>query len=190
MCIADEEVFRILCQLKINKANGPDKLSNRLLKEIRYEIAPSLCKLFNKSLSTHTFPDIWKLANVIPIYKKNDPKKVENYRPVSLLSNVAKIMEKLIFNKLYKYCTDNKILTTHNSGFKQGDSTIYQLTDLVHRLHQCLDNSEDICLVFLDASRAFDRIWHEGLLYKLQSMGVHGDILEWIRNYLQNQKLM
>ena len=184
-----EEISTALLTLNPNKANGPDMLSNRLLKEVHREIAPSLCSLFNRSISTHIFPEDWKLANVIPVYKKKDPNNVENYRPVSLLSNVGKLMERVVFNHLYKHCMDNKILTPHNSGFKKGDSTINQLMHLIHNIYQSLDNDEDICAVFLDASRAFDRIWHDGLLYKLRHIGINGDILAWIKSYLEHRKI-
>ena len=141
------------------------------------------------SISSHIFPDQWKLANVIPLYKKKDPNHIENYRPVSLLSNIGKVLERVIFNRLYSHCKENNLLTWHNSGFKKCDSTINQLTYIVHELHQCLDNNEDACMVFLDASKAFDRIWPMGLIHKLRKFGVDGDILAWLVSYLENREI-
>ena len=86
-------------------------------------------------------------------------------------------MEKIIHNRLYMYLIRNNLLTWRNSGFETSDGTVYQLVNLTHQIYTDLDNGEDNCMVFLDASKAFDKVWHKGLLYKLQQIGVHPDLV-------------
>ena len=117
---------RSLKSLKTGKAAGPDTINNRLL----IELAQPLCDLFNFSLFSGKVPDIWKQANVTPIHKKNDPSDVSNYRPISLLSTVGKVIEKLVHKHVFNYFRDHEILTALQSGIVEGDSTINQLVDI------------------------------------------------------------
>ena len=129
-----------------------------------------------------------KDANVTPVFKKNDKQNKINYRPISLLPNLGKVFERAVFNHLYKYCQDNGLLTWRNSGYKPLDSSVNQLVYIAHKIYQSLENGEDVCFVSLDASSAFDRVWHEGLLFKLKCKGVNGKLLEWFRSYLTNRR--
>ena len=166
----------ILNKLNTHKAMRPDGLHNKLLRLIARPITQSLTKLFNKCLTTETFPDIWKAANITPIiYKKGDKTDKSNYRPISLLPAVSKVFERIIFNRIYKHCEDRGILTWRNSGSRRNDSTINQL----------LNTS----VVFLDQSRAFDRIWHDGLAAKLKMCGTNEQLLNFLKNYLQNRRV-
>ena len=186
VCVS--EVEEILKDLNISKANGPDNVSNRILKQVANSIARPLAKICNKSLSSGIFPDKWKEAHVSPVFKKSDRQDKNNYRPISLLSNIAKVLERLVFNVLYKYCIENNILTWRNSGYKHLDSTVNQLVFLCHKIYEALAEGKDVCFVSLDASAAFDRVWHEGLLYKLKCYGISGTFLSWIASYLSNRK--
>jgi hypothetical protein len=181
------QVFDILAHLNINKASGPDGISNRLLKEIRYSISIPLSKIINLSLRT-AFPDVWKNANVVPLHKKGDRKIKENYRPVSLLNCLSKIQERIVYITLYKHCCDNNLLDPNNSGFKKNDSTVNRLLQLTHNIYTNFDNKQDTYAVFLDISKAFDKVWHNGLLSKLYSFGITGNLLQWFRTYLSNRK--
>ena len=109
-------------------------------------------------LLTSTYPDMWKLANVTPIFKKGDKQLIKNYRPISLLPICGKIFEKIIFNNLYNYLNANNFITKNQSGFHPGDSTRNQLLYLVNEIHQAFEspNSLEVCAVFLDISKAFD----------------------------------
>jgi hypothetical protein len=100
--------------------------------------------LINKSLSDGVFPDEWKTANVTPIFKKGDRQDYKNYRPISLLSNTSKILERVVYNHLYEYCNDNNILTERNSGFKKNDGTVNRLLYLVHNIYKGLDDGVTI----------------------------------------------
>ena len=186
--ITEEEVNKALTSLDISKANGSDNISNRLLKNTASSIAKPLSKLFNASLNLGIFPSSWKDANVTPVFKKNDKQNKNNYRPISLLPNIGKVFERVVFNHLYKYCQEHNLLTWRNSGYKPLDSSINQLIYISHRIYKSLENGEDVCFVSLDASSAFDRVWHEGLLFKLKCKGVNGNLLEWFRSYLTNRR--
>jgi len=178
------EVFRILRSLDTSKASGPDGISNRILKECADSLSNPLSRLFNLSFVQGRFPTPWKLANVVPIYKKGDRQSVNNYRPVSLLCTTSKVIERIVHTRLYDYCEKNNLLTEKNSGFKKSDSTVNQLTFIIHRITQALDQREDACLVFLDISKAFDRVWHSGLIFKLRRLGLSPIVLDWFSSYL------
>ena len=145
--------------------------------------------LFFNILQTGTYPILWKLANVTPVYKKNDKQTVKNYRPISLLPLCGKLFEKIVFNSLYKHLTKNGLLTSNQSGFRPCDSTTNQLLYLVSEIHESFEdpNSLEVRAVFLDISKAFDKVWHEGLLFKLRQNGVHGNLLNFFESYLSQR---
>ena len=146
--------------------------------------------IFSNILSTSIYPDLWKIANVTPIFKKGDKQLIKNYRPISLLPICGKILEKIIFNHLYSYLTANRLITKNQSGFRPGDSTTNQLLYLVGEIHQPFDSAEcfEVRAVFLDISKAFDKVWHDGLIFKLKQNGVSGGLLKLFQNYLSNRK--
>jgi hypothetical protein len=134
------------------------------------------------------FPSSWKEAMVTAIFKKQNRQLKENYRPISLLSCISKVFERIIYNTTYNYFRSNHLLNIHNSGFQRDDSAILRLLSLTDSIYQGLDNQDEILLVFLDVSKAFDRVWHEGLLYKLEQAGIHGALLYWFGSYLLNRR--
>ena len=133
---------------------------------------------------------MWKLANVTPICKKGDKQLIKNYRPISLLPICGKILEKVIFNNLYSYLHTNNLITKNQSGFHPGDSTTNQLLYLLDEIHQAFDSpkSLEVRTFFLDISKAFDKVWHDGLIFKLEQNGISGNILKLFQNYLSNRK--
>ena len=182
------DVYSVLVNLDINKATGPDGISNKLLKEAAVPIAAPLSHLYNYSLSVCEFPDSWKLANVIPLFKKDDPMNCTNYRPVSLLCCISKVFERVLFNHIFNFLKVNKLLNPNQSGFIPSDSTINQLLHLCHKLYQSMDIDDDIVAIFLDLSKAFDKVWHKGLIFKLHRTGIRGNLLLWLKSYLTNRK--
>ena len=147
--------------------------------------------IFETCIREGTFPDMWKMSNVCPIHKKESKNLKENYRPISLLPILSKMFEKVIFDSLYDYfITDNKFLNSCQSGFIKGDSCINQLLSITHEIHKNLDAnpSIDTIGVFLDMSKAFDKVWHNGLIHKLQSYGIQSNLLVLLKNYLSNRK--
>ena len=186
--ISDEDVKDSISLLKTNKAPGPDSISPKLIKEGASQLISPLRKLFNKSLRLQHFPDSWKDANVIPIHKKDNFTKPCNYRPISLLSYLGKLMERCIHKHISNYLKQNNVITHFQSGFQSGDSTINQLVYLNNTFLNALDKGKEIRIVFCDVSKAFDRVWHKGLLFKLKSIGLSGDILEWFSSYLNTRR--
>ena len=123
-----------------------------------------------------------------PVHKKNDKQIISNYRPISLLPILAKKFEKIIFEKLYKYLEVNNLITKNQSGFRPGDSCTNQLLSLVHEIHDSFDCGLEVRSVYLDMSKAFDKVWHEGLIFKLKQNGIEGNLLNLFSNYLNNRR--
>ena len=146
--------------------------------------------IFRNILLTSTYPDRWKLANVTPIFKTGDKQLIKIYRPISLLLICSKIFEKIISKNLYSYLNANNLLTKNQSGFRPGDSTTNQLLYLVNEIHQAFENpkSLEVRAVFLDICEAFEKVWHDGLIFKLTQNGVSDSLLMFFQNYVNNRK--
>ena len=140
-------------------------------------ISLPLYSIYRKCVSHGYFPQKWKMANVIPIHKKNEKNLANNYRPISLLPICGKIFEKLIFENIYPYIFSDNFIYDNQSGYKRGDSTIKQLLAITHDIHQAFDDKHEIKAVFFDISKAFDLVWHQGLVYKLKRIGIEGDMI-------------
>ena len=168
---------------------GPDGVSNELLKLITGSVVPSLTSLYNRVIQTGTYPDLWKQANVSPVHKKGSRQEKKNYRPISLLSTTGKVLKRILFNKMYSFLTENNLLTWRNSGYKRRDSTTNRLIRIVNDIQLGLDRREPSCLVFLDQSKAFDRIHHSSLMRKLKVKGIDGGLLQLLSSYLHNRNI-
>ena len=186
--ITSDEVECTLLSLPTGKASGPDSINNKILKDLAQPLSAPLKDLLNFSLEKRQVPITWKQVNVTPIFKKDDPSEMSNYRPISLLSTVGKALEKIVDKHIFNFFQENHVITTLQSGFVPGDSTVNQLTDLYNTFCQALDEGKEVRAVFCDTSKAFDRVWHKGLLYKLSSVGITGPLLQWFTDYLDNRK--
>ena len=188
--IENDDIISLIRQINPNKATGSDGISGRMLLLCDESVILPLQIIFRNILSTSIYPHTWKLANVTPIFKKGGKQLIKNYRPISLLPICVKFLEKLIFNKLYSYLQLNDLITQNKSGFRSGDSTTNQLLYLVDEIYQAFDSTESIEVraVFLDVSKAFDKVWHSGLIFKLERNGVLGSLLKLFENYLHNRK--
>jgi len=184
----EQEVIDLISSLEINKSTGPDGISSRMLKQAGNAIVPSLTKLINMCLTQNRVPDLWKKANVLPLHKKDSKDECNNYRPVSILPIASKILERIVFKHVYNFFFEQKLLTSHQSGFKPNDSTVNQLAYLYHTFCEALDKKMDVRMIFCDISKAFDRVWHAGIIYKLQCLGITGNLLEFFKDYLANRK--
>ena len=186
--ITRTEINAIITALNVKKAHGPDLISANMVKLCGEGLCVPLKIIFENILETGIFPDQWKEANVTPVHKKNDKQIISNYRPISLLPILAKVFERIIFKNLYNYLTDNKLLTKNQSGFRPGDSCTNQLLSLVHEIHESFDRGFEVRSIYLDMSKAFDKVWHEGLVFKLRQNGIEGKLLNLFENYLSNRK--
>ena len=187
--IENEEIISLVRKINPNKATDSDGISGKMLLLCDDSVSIPLQIIYSNIFSTSIYPDIWKLANVTPIFKKGDKQLINNYRPLSLLPICGKILEKLIFNQLYSYLHTNNLITKNQSGFRPGDSTTNQLLFLIDEIHQAFDCtlSVEVRSVFLDISKAFDKVWHEGLVFKLEQNGISGSLLKLFQNYLNNR---
>jgi hypothetical protein len=186
--IKEQDVKDILTTVNVNKAFGPDNVSPRLIKEAGTTIVSVLTRLFNFSLDKAIFPKIWKKANVLPIFKAAEQFFATNYRPISLLSILAKLFEKIVFKYVFNYFRDNFMISIWQSGFLPGVSTVTQLIEIYDQFCRAVSQGKDIRVVFLDISKAFDRVWHAGLLYKLKQHGIKGKLLAWLMDYLKDRQ--
>ena len=171
---SDDLVINIIRNLNVNKAHGHDDISIRMIKMCHESLLRPLSIIFRNSLKSSIYPTTWKKANIIPVHKKDDKQCVNNYRPVSLLPVFGKIFEKLIFNEIYSFLDREKLLNTKQSSFRPFDSCVNQLLTITHEIFSAYDcnPSLEVRSIFLDISKAFDKVWHEGLLYKLKSFGI------------------
>ena len=138
-------------------------------------------------MSSGKVPDIWKQANITPIVKRDDASDPSNYRPISLLSCIGQVLEKLIHKYVFNFFRDNAVITALQSGFMSGDSTVNQLVDVYNTFCKALDEGKEVRAIFCDISKAFDRIWHAGLFFKLSLAGIKGQLLDWFSDHLDNR---
>ena len=126
--------------------------------------------------------------NIVPIHKKGDKQHIKNYRPVSLLPIRGKIFKRLIFNEKFIYFSTNKLIFKNQSGFQPGNSCINQLLSITHEIFTSFDNGLEVRSVFLDISKAFDKVWHKGLIFKLKQNGISGKLYHILSDFLSNRK--
>ena len=180
------EVGNCLDSLDTTKASGPDRIPPRLLKECSQQIAPSLCALFNHSLEFSRLPTERKSADVTPIHKKDQKEPVENYRPISLLPIISKVMERCVCNRLYDHV--KLLINKVQHGFLRNRSCVTQLLSVLHTIGQHLDKNTQTDVLYLDFAKAFDSVDHTVLIKKLKRYGVKGRLLEWFIDYLDSRR--
>ena len=142
--------------IKSNKAIGPNSITTKILKEFKIELSEPLSDMINVSFNKGIFPDFLKVANVVPIHKKGEKLDPNNYRPISLLSNISKLYEKAMHIRLTNFLRKNKILFSYQFGFRNNYSTNHALISLTEMIRNALDNSNFACGVFIDLQKAFD----------------------------------
>ena len=183
-----ENIISIIRYFDPNKAHGWDEISICMIKISDEALVPALKIIFDNIISTDIYPDSWKKANV-PVHQKEKKSIIKYYIPISLLPIFGKILEKCIYNSIYEYFEQNHFFTPCQSGFRKGDSCISQLLAISHEIFLGFDATPSLetCSIFLDISKAFDRVWHKGLLFKLQSYGITGLLLTLIKNFLSDR---
>ena len=182
------EVITIINQLNISKTSGPNSIPTKILQMISNDISIPLSKIYNIAVTKGSHPDKLKLVNVIPIFKKGSRLSVDNYRPISLLSNLNKIFEKIIYKRVNNFIEKHDLLYSLQYGFRSNHSTIHALINITEKIRFALDQRKVCCGIFVDLQKAFDTVNHEILLCKLNYYGFRGIINDWFRSYLYERK--
>lgn len=165
------EIQYILKNFKNKKSNGPDNIPNIALKKLPSVAHEFLAKLVNRMMYVGYFPRMWKVAHVIPIPKPGKPaNEARNLRPISLLNNISKIIEKVLHNRILNYCNENNLLPNNQFGFRSKHSAVHALIRLFEEAVMGFNDRKVTIAAFLDIEKAFDTMWVEGLIYKLINM--------------------
>ena len=186
--ITERDVEKAIDELKVGKAPGPDGFSSTLIKNIKTVILKPLTIIFNRSLRTGDIPKLWKLAKVIPIFKKGSKGDPSNYRPVSLTCIFCKLLEKIIRGKMTLHLAQQNLLNKSQHGFMENRSTQTNLIEFLDQILDYIDNGDNIDIVYLDFSKAFDKISHDKLIKKLMAHGITGNVLNWIKSWLNQRQ--
>ncbi len=185
--VTSNYVLKQLQKLDTNKAKGVDEMNPLFLKVAAHIIAPSLTHIFNLSLRTGTFPGAWKCAKVTPLHKKGAKDNLNNYRPISVLSVISKVIERHVHDSFYAYLSDNDLLYEGQSGFRPNHSCATALTHMTDKWLAALDSGNMVGVAFVDLSKAFDSVHHNILISKLKTYGCSPGALTWCQSYLNNR---
>lgn len=185
--VTEDEVIKIVNKFKSKSSKDYDDVSMRTVKKLIYSIKLPLAHVFNLSLANGIFPDKMKIAKVVPVYKAGDAKNVTNYRPVSLLPQFSKLLERIYYNRLLSFLDKHHVFSDNQFGFRQKLSTEHAVIDLVEAVTDALDRGEHSIGVFIDLKKAFDTVDHSILIDKLVWYGIRGKGLQWMKSYLSNR---
>ena len=183
-------VKKVITNLDSSKVSGPDCIPVVVLKNCEPELSYILAKLFNKCLKESCFPDFWNVSLVFPVFKNvGERSTAKNYRPVSLLSVVSKVFEKLVNTRIVDHLEKCGLFSDFQYGFRSSRSTADLLAVVFDRIARAFNRSGAARALALDISKTFDRVWHAGLLHKFKSYGISGQIFGLMSSFLSNRQL-
>lgn len=182
------ELLIFIDGLKYNKSCGDDGIGPNLVKENKLLLCEPLLYLFNLSLTKGVVPNQLKIARVIPIFKKGDDSIMSNYRPISLLSVFSKLLEKIVYKRVYNFLDKNKVLYDYQFGFRKNHSTSLALLEVMDYCYKNLDDNKKVLGIFFDLQKAFETVDPCILLHKLYNYGIRGVMYDWFKSYLENRK--
>ena len=186
--LTDDEIKEALKSLKPSKSPGYDNISSSVVNETSDTSFTPLKYIFNLSLQQGIFPENLKIAKVSPIYKKDEEFLMTNYRPISVLPCFSKLLARVLYNRLFKYLSENSILYEKQFGFQTSHSTEHAILLLVNQLYQSFDESKFTLGIFINLSKAFDKVDHKILTKKLELYGIKGCYQRWFESHLSNRK--
>ena len=188
--VTPKMVKKVIVSLDLSKASGPDCIPVVVLKNCEPKLSYILAELFNKCLKESCFPDCWKVSSVVPVFKNvGERSTAKNYHPVSLLSVVSKVFEKLVNNRIVDHLEKCDLFSDFQHGFRSSRSTADLLAVVSDRIARAFNRSGNTQDLALDISKAFDSVWYTGLLHKLKSYGISGQIFGLISSFLSNRQL-
>ena len=181
------EIMNIIDNLKNKKAPGLDGITSEILKSINSHICNPLAYLINNIFKTGIYPSVFKIGIIKPIYKNGDKTDFQNYRPITLISSLAKVFEKVFKNRIESFLTKNNILSDKQFGFQKNKSTEDAICHLTSQIYNSMDNNKKSICIFLDLAKAFDTVSHKLLLNKLEKIGFRSNVLKLFKSYLENR---
>jgi len=186
--VTENKLKKVAGSLKNKLTAGLDDVPEYVIKQCIDQLTKPLTDIYNASLESGIFPDKLKIAKVIPVHKKGGARDVSNYRPISLLPVFAKLLEKLMYNRLTEFMDRNEILTEEQHGFRTKKSTDMALQSFTKRVQEAIDKKMNPIGIFLDLTKAYDVLSHKVLLSKLDTYGIRGVANKWFKSYLSLRK--
>ena len=186
--VSETYICKIVKALKSKRSSGYDDISNVLLKDLVDVLKVPLCIVFNKSLLSGHFPDLMKITKVIPLHKGGQRNVPDNYRPISLLPVISKVLERIVYNFLVNHLESNNIVYSCQFGLRRNHSTSDGIMSFLGNIMQAMDNKSMILSIFIDLKKAFDTIPHSIILDKLKTLGVKGTEFEWFSSYMSSRR--
>ncbi|GFW35166.1 probable RNA-directed DNA polymerase from transposon BS [Trichonephila clavipes] len=182
------EVLTYVQRIKPKKSSGLDQITNRMIKNLPLKFLLFITLLINQLFKNKYFPDSWKTAVVIPILKPDkNPELAQNYRPISLLSSLSKVYEFVLLRRLNQHCAASNMIIPQQCGFRPKCSTVHQLLRVTELIHSGFAKHEATGILFLDIAKAFDKIWHDGLLIKLIRLDFPAPLIKSIHSFLSHR---
>ena len=185
--IDEERVKKMIDGLKENSAAGPDRIPNKMIKEIKNEIARPITMLYKKCMEESKIPDEWRLSHITPIYKKGIRADPGNYRPVNLTSGLCKGLETMVKEDSDEFLEKNGLIKNSQHGFRRGRSTQTNLIEFLEKTTKWHDDGRAFDIIYLDFKKAFDKVRHQRLLIKLEAAGIKGELKDFIENWLKGR---
>ena len=177
----------MLKNIKVHKATGPDEIPAKVLHDFADELSLILRCIFQLSLDSGTIPNDWRAASIVPVFKKGDKHLASNYRPISLTSITCKLMEHVIHSQVMDHLDEHSILCDNQHGFRSKRSCETQLVITIEEIARKLANGEQVDIILLDFSKAFDKVPHRRLLHKLRYYGIRNNTFLWIQDFLSHR---
>ena len=182
-----DQIIKIISSLKSSSSCGLDSIDTKIIKLVKHQLLPVITHIVNLSISQRRFPCTWKVAKVAPLHKKEEVIYPKNYRPVSLLLVISKVLERAIFEQMIRYLEENHLLHPSHHGFRSSHSTVTALVEMYDQWIEAFEHDKLSAVVMLDLSAAFDVVDHEILIQKLEIYGFEECYISWFRSYLSGR---